>query len=217
MGNQENDGGLHISLLNRMPTEIASRKDVTDENESYDAPNIQLVRDAINAVENDILKPACSLDTVTYPAMNGGAKATFYKDAGAGVKFPVSFTYTYDTTKLKQVQGAVRNDRSSTGTNYLGLVIPDEVKTEFVDKTMEGVGLKVNKSQQIHVSLATMAMSWIPSVKSPMRFDLGAEDLTVYGKAFGLFRNGAFPPGATPSGGWSGRWRMITGGLSNQF
>ena len=236
MGNQENDVGLHIPLLNRMPTEIASRKEVTDQNEPYDVPNIQLVRDAINAFDNklarsgrynvlkadalsnNVLKAGCSLETVVAFSKPHHAEATFYEDVSAGVKFPVSFTYTYDTTKLKQVQGAVRNDRSSTGTNHLVMVIPDEVKTEFVDKTIEAVGLKVDKSQQINVSLATMAMSWMPSMKSPMRFELGDNDLAVYDKAFDLFRNGLSTPKAKPSGGWSGRWRInITGGLSNKF
>lgn len=209
MGNQENDGGIHISLLNRMPTEIAARPDVTELNQPYAAADITKVRAMIQALDDlDNGRPSDNLLRQPKPS---GEVVYYYVDRFSSPiqQIPIQFTAEFDLRKIKQVQGGARNDRGSTGTNYLGLVVPFWVKAVFVEPVLNYVNLEVNASQQLHISLASTAPSWLPSVKSPQRFRWGSPknggELAVLGKAFALFRVGAFPPKAKPSGGWSGK------------
>ena len=225
-GNQQADAGLHIAVLNRWPADIIAHPDATKAKEGYAAPDRAKIKAMIAAVE-EFESHGGSVDAglpliqeVLHDHATGKlvGQVLYYVDGDK--KIPVQFSADFDLKSIKQVQGQERNDWASQGTNYIALGVPDFCKRNYIDELRRYVGLDIDDSQELHISLAIAAPSWMPAPKSPKNLaawkgEASGKMQAAHRTAFSIFRGDGgwlhLPDGLLhlTHYGWSGRTRRI--------
>ena len=165
MGNQENDGGAHISLFNRVPSENA----ILPGQAVYEVPVWEQTRAVLDKI-------------------SAGGDLKNIEILGHTVAAEIEFEL--DLTAIKIVNGGQRNDRGTGGVSYVGAVIPKKVSDEKIRPMLNLLGMRPDASQQFHISLSLHAPSWVPHFKSPQRIPFASLDINGENSHYWLFRRG---------------------------